>query len=340
MAFLWYTISIIYKEEETSLTRRRKTHEEYVRELKEKGIQVEVLEPYKGDKAKIKHLWKNCGHVTEVAPNKILRGQGCGKCPRESSAKKTHSQYLEELQRKGIQAEPLEPYVNNSTNIKHRWDTCGHVTTIAPTHVLRGNGCRKCQESNFADLSSKLREKRRLKAAEELDQKVFEIHGSTIMRDPKTPYVNSYTILSWICNRGHQWDSRPNDIKSGSGCPECAHSFSKGEILTKEVLEEYDIEFQSQKKFPDLRRIKPLSYDFYIPSMEILIECQGIQHYEPLEYFGGAERFAIQQENDQLKREYAWQNGYYLLEISYKDYRKDRIKAILEDAGVLQKQPA
>lgn len=332
-----YTIGV-HKEEETSLTRRRKTHEEYISELKEKGIKVEVLEPYKGDKAKIKHLWKNCGHVTEAVPNKILRGQRCGKCLRQSNTKKTHAQYLEELKKKDIQAEPLEHYVTNATKIKHRWDTCGHVTNIAPNKILSGNGCRKCQEINFANISSKIREKRCLKAGKELDQKVFEIHGSNIMRDPKTPYVNSYTNLSWICNRGHQWESSPNSIKSGSGCPECANIFSKGETLTKEVLNEYGVEFKTQKEFSDLKRVRNLSYDFYIPSMNILIECQGQQHYEPSTFFHGEnaeECFADQQERDQLKREYALQNGYLLLEISYKDYRKDRITEILQEAGIL-----
>lgn len=255
--------------------------------------------------------------------------------------RKTHDEYVSELKEKGIQAEPLEHYVNNATKIKHRWNTCGHVTDIVPNHILRGNGCRKCQEINFADISSKIRENRRLKASKELDQKVFEIHGSNIMRDTKTPYINSYTNLPWICNRGHQWESRPDNIKSGSGCPECANIFYKGEILTKEVLNEYSLEFQAQKKFTNLyykSRSYPLSYDFCIPSMNILIECQGQQHYEPTTFFHGEnakEGFADQQERDRLKREYAQQNGYLLLEISYKDYRKDRITEILQEAGIL-----
>lgn len=337
MAFLWYTISIIYREEETSLARRRKTHEEYVIELKEKGIQAEPLEPYNGAMTKIKHRW-SCGHVTEIVPNNVLSGHGCGKCL--GTPKKTHSQYLEELKKKGVQVEVLEPYVNNKTKIKHLWKACGHVTEVGPYYVLRGDGCGICCRRNLAEAGAKAGEKQRLKAAQELDKRVKEVHGIKVRRDPKTPYVNSYTKLSWLCDQAHQWEAVPKSIKQGIGCPQCATSHLKGETFTREVLEEYGIEFQAQKEFPDLKRINRLSYDFYIPSMDILIECQGEQHYKPVDFMGGAERFDIQQERDQLKREYAWQNGYYLLEISYKDYRKDRIKAILEDAGVLQKQPA
>ena len=274
-----------------SLPRRRKTHKEYVRELKEKGIQAEVLEPYQGALTKITHLWKACGHVTEIAPSDVLRGHGCNNCAKEQS---------------------IERIVK--------------VNTKGSAKGATGR--------------AKWREKQRLKALQELDQRVVEVHGNAVRRDPQTPYINSYTKISWICDQGHQWEARPDHIKYGTGCPECATSRLKGETFTREVLEEYGIEFQSQKKFADLKRVRNLSYDFFIPSMDILIECQGKQHYKPVDFYGGVENFADQQERDQLKREYAWENGYYLLEISYKDYRKDRIKAILEDAGVLQKQPA
>ena len=31
--------------------------------------------------------------------------------------------------------------------------------------------------------------------------------------------------------------------------------------------------------------------DFYIPSKNIAIECQGIQHFRPIEKFGGEKEF-------------------------------------------------
>lgn len=257
--------------------------------------------------------------------------------------KKTHEEYVEEIRLKGIQTEPLEKYIANRKPIKHLWKTCGHVTETLPQNVLKGHGCGICCKGNLVKASAKSNEKKRLKASKELDQRVKEIHGTKVRRDKKTPYINSHTKLYWICDQGHRWETTPHNIKRGNGCPECATSYLKGEAFTREVLEEYNIYFQKQKEFADLynkSKSSPLSYDFFIPSMDILIECQGIQHYKPIEFMGGAKKFADQQERDQLKREYAWENGYYLLEISYKDYRKDRIKAILEDAGVLQKQPA
>lgn len=371
---------------------KKKTHEEYVKELKEKGIQAEPLEPYRGGATKIKHLWKDCGHVTDTSPKGVLRGRGCGAC--FSIPKKTHSQYLEDIKNKGIKVEPLEAYVNSKTRIKHRW-SCGHVTEVSPDKVLSGKGCSSCsvkKRRTHEEYVKELKEKGikvrvldtykgadtkirhewlechhvtmnkpsgvlwgygcgkchlsygvdREYVQEHLDRCILTMYEGHIWRDVSTQYLGAKTKIKWECYLGHTWWASPSNVKKGRGCPECnaETSSSIGENLTREVLGEYGVEFQAQKEFPDLKRIKNLSYDFFIPSMDILIECQGQQHYEPVEFYGGTERFALQQECDQLKREYAWENGYYLLEISYKDYRKDRIKAILEDAGVLQKQPA
>lgn len=61
------------------------------------------------------------------------------------------------------------------------------------------------------------------------------------------------------------------------------------------------------------------SLDVYIPSLKIGIEYQGMQHYEPIEYFGGEEHFFRQQENDRKKRKLCEDNGIRLIEWSYKD---------------------
>ena len=107
---------------------------------------------------------------------------------------------------------------------------------------------------------------------------------------------------------------------------------SHGEYYISTYLLSNSINFEKQKKFSDLLGVGGgnLSYDFYLPNHNMLIECQGEQHERPIEYFGGEEQFAIQQEHDRRKREYAKDNGYKLLEISYKDY--NNIENILTKA--------
>ena len=107
----------------------------------------------------------------------------------------------------------------------------------------------------------------------------------------------------------------------------CVQSF--GEYNVNMYLNKNNIKYIYQKKFDNLIGIKGknLSYDFYIPNLNLLIECQGQQHYRPVDVFGGEEQFKTQQEHDRRKREYAEKNGYKLLEIWYYDY--DNIEEIL-----------
>ena len=50
-----------------------------------------------------------------------------------------------------------------------------------------------------------------------------------------------------------------------------------------------------------------------MPESKIGIECQGIQHFEPVEYFGGQAGFDNQVERDRVKRELCEKAGISLL---------------------------
>ena len=58
-------------------------------------------------------------------------------------------------------------------------------------------------------------------------------------------------------------------------------------------------------------------YDFFIPAKNLLIEYNGIQHYKPVDIFGGKKQLKEQRHRDWLKRNYAKKNNYKLLTIPY-----------------------
>jgi very-short-patch-repair endonuclease len=77
-----------------------------------------------------------------------------------------------------------------------------------------------------------------------------------------------------------------------------------------------------------------LSYDFYLPNHNLLIEYQGVQHEKPIDFEGKGKKYAKQifkkqQEHDKRKREYAIINSINLLEIWYWDF--DNIEEILTE---------
>lgn len=98
------------------------------------------------------------------------------------------------------------------------------------------------------------------------------------------------------------------------------------------------IDYECQKKFDDLTGVNGglLSYDFifYVDNApRYLIECQGQQHYNPVEFFGGDEQFEQQQLHDELKREYAKGLGIPLLEIPY-TYTNEEVISFLKSIGL------
>lgn len=53
--------------------------------------------------------------------------------------------------------------------------------------------------------------------------------------------------------------------------------------------------------------------DFYIPEYNIRIECQGGQHFRPVEYFGGEKELKKRQELDERKYNLCKENNVKIL---------------------------
>ena len=117
----------------------------------------------------------------------------------------------------------------------------------------------------------------------------------------------------------------------GTGCPFIKSSI--GERLVGQWLMDNKIDFKYEKKFENLKSPKNggLSYDFFIPNSSILIEYQGKQHYQAVEHFGGEKRLEIQEKHDALKRQYAKNHGYPLIEIPYTVDTQEKINDFMEE---------
>ena len=148
-----------------------------------------------------------------------------------------------------------------------------------------------------------------------------------------TKYLGPHKCLKYICpnhkNKVQKmtWN---NFYYNEQRCPICKET--KGERAIRKFLEKENISFVEQKRFEDLKDIRKLSFDFYIPSLSILIEYQGEYHDGTImksnSYYQTAEDFESQQKRDSIKKQYAKENNYNLIEIWYWDY--DRIDEILK----------
>lgn len=126
----------------------------------------------------------------------------------------------------------------------------------------------------------------------------------------------------------------PNKLQQGQHCTYC--KISHGESVIRSILTKLSIEFEMQKRFDDLKGVggRKLSYDFYLPTYNLLVEYQGEQHKKPVVFKGTNKKtsllsFKKQQEHDRRKCEYAKENNIELLEIWYWDF--NNIEQILSE---------
>lgn len=124
---------------------------------------------------------------------------------------------------------------------------------------------------------------------------------------------------------------------------ECdCHKISSFQWMVNKLLFENGISYRVEVSFPDLlgtSEVMPLKYDFGILNKEgsivCLIECQGEQHYKPVDEFGGEKALCKQLKNDERKRQYAADHNINLIEISYKTKKLEKIKDLLIQNGII-----
>ena len=154
-------------------------------------------------------------------------------------------------------------------------------------------------------------------------------------RNKKSPYEVAPKVIKkywFICEDcGSEFERSLNNINSQNGSLKCHNcTTSKGEQKINKYLKENNIDFIPQKQFNNLIGLKGgnLSYDFYLPKQNLLIEYQGEQHEKFVKNFHNSIKdFEKQLEHDRRKKKYAINHNINLLEIWYYDF--DNIEEIL-----------
>ena len=112
----------------------------------------------------------------------------------------------------------------------------------------------------------------------------------------------------------------------------CGCIKSKGEEKIISLLIEMQIPFITQKQFetclfPETGR--PLRFDFYLPDQHILIEYDGIQHYQyDATGWNVEERYNNTVKRDEYKNQWCQENNIPLIRIPYTEYENLSIEMI------------
>lgn len=108
---------------------------------------------------------------------------------------------------------------------------------------------------------------------------------------------------------------------------------SKGQKIIENWLESHHISFTKEETFNKADGLKTdkcnyLRFDIFIPSKNLIIEFDGIQHFYPIEMWGGENALLKTQEHDLIKNNWANENNIDIICFNYKQ-TKQQIENIL-----------
>lgn len=253
----------------------KRTHVQFVNELKDKNSYVEVVGIYKNVETDIEVKCLICGENYFSNPQRLLRGSVHKKCslivkPRDKSKyRKSHQQFLNEINALNKNVELLTEYIDQKTKVLIKCKKCGDERFVFPDVLLRknGTGCFVCSM-----------EIAKLKMRKTHDTFVDEVS----QLNPHIEIISLYTkqdekidVKCRICGYKHTIMAQKL-LTRIYNCPICSDKISFPNRFMASILKANNIDFESEKIFDwsDNKR-----YDFYIPSTSTIIEMNGEQHY-------------------------------------------------------------
>ena len=233
---------------------------------------------YISDSKKVKIICPEHGEFWQT-PNTHLHGGGCRKC----GIIETHNK----------QRKSREEFISEARAIhgdKYNYDkviysrarslvciTCPEHGDFyqTPSDHLRGRGCNACSGKN-----------RELK---DLISEFNQVHDFRYDYS-KVTSTRAKDKVEIICPEHGSFFQKVESHRKGCGCPKCKTSTMELEVMSRFKSE--GIVFEYQKTFDwfcNSTNNYHFRYDFYLPDYSIAIECQGIQHFLPVDFFGGEE---------------------------------------------------
>ena len=211
-------------------------------------------------------------------------------------------------------------YQNSKTKGKVKCNVCGHVWETIPGILLNNHGCPKCE-------NEKAFSKRRL-TQENVVERLHNLYGDKYDYS-KVKYFNARTKIEIVCKKHGSFYATTHDLFRLHGCPRCNESRLEREV--ENALMEAGINFERQKTFDWTKTSATgsLSFDFFIPELNLAIECQGRQHFMPVKAFGGEKEFEKTLSRDENKVNLSKEHGinlvYFLKENHNRYMVEDRI---------------
>ena len=201
----------------------RKTTEQYNKELKEKGMDIEVMEEYINAKTRLLHMCNVCSFKWKIDPSHMLNSNGCPNCRKIKTTINKNINYLishkEKIKERFNSTIDVLSEVYDSKNKKLTYHCliCNNIWDKNPCEIFVTSGCPKC--------ASKLKGIKQRMSYEDFISTITLDNISII----KESYINTNLSVDCICkNCGYKWTvNQASSLRHVKiGCPKCANNMN------------------------------------------------------------------------------------------------------------------
>lgn len=299
---------------------------------------VKAEDLYSGSHQKVRVICDYCGKEYEVEFRNYIKvinngeQNACDQCKSIKSWDKSLLERQEKLYNIVQQICEEEGYIllTEKQEIKNN---DSYIEYICPFHGLHqmkisnfrsGKRCPECGRNKLRTIFQL--------SNEEVKNRINNCGGVWINElEYKNMYEKNLIILCPECGKPFKTSLSLFTEHGGQLCDDCSNQRSVGETKIKKYLENNKIIFIPQKTFEDCKDIRPLPFDFYLPDYNIIIEFDGRQHFGETNYF----KYSYEKTHchDEIKNNYCYTHGIYLIRIPY--WKIDKIEQILDSELIL-----
>ena len=289
--------------------------------FKERGY-ILLSEEYVNTSTKMDYICPK-GHKHSITLSKFMSGRGCPYCANDKMSEERRNdieKIREKFKKEGYTL--LTETYKNGKEILETLCPNGHIHKTSFNNFHKGQRCAKCYGKN-------------IKYTYEQVKEIFSKEGCELL---STSYENCKQKLEYKCPNGHTHEiTLDKFVNKGDRCPHCNIVY-KGEEAIRLFLEEKKIKYKAQHFFKNCRDSLALRFDFYIPSLNVCIEYDGVGHFKPTNFNGIDDERAIkgfekQKLHDDIKDNYCKENNITLLRIPY--WEINNIENILTQTLIL-----
>ena len=251
---------------------RKKTYEEYERQVAEKAPHIKIIGKYQGNRTKIEHYCVIHDIHWDVSPfNFLQHPNGCYKCQEEVLNKyyevrrKSDFQFRQEVAALGTGITPMEEYKGSHKRMSFMCKK-GHIWSSTPHEILAGYGCPFCAGNAV------------LKGYNDLWTTNPEI--AQMLKNPSIGYEisrGSNREVDWLCpNCNTVKTSSPHQVfEHGIACPRCSDGISYPNRLVVALLSQLHIDGFIREWSPEW--VGRCRYDVYFihNNQEYIVEMDG-----------------------------------------------------------------